>query len=134
VAIPPKVLGGGLAAIALVGILGYGLANRKGGGGDDATPFMGKSDIKIVAPAAGVLKGPQVIKVKIASREAVDKVELTIDGKYWEKWTEPAKSTLESDWPTGIFKNGTHEVVATVKYRGGRRMAADKKKFTTRNR
>ncbi|MDB5098745.1 MAG: hypothetical protein JWM80_3166 [Cyanobacteria bacterium RYN_339] len=132
-AISPKILGGGLAAVALVGLLGYGLANRKGGGED--APFMGKSGIEIVAPAAGgVLKGSQVIKVKVKSKEAVEKVEITIDGKYWEKWTAPEKANLESDWPTGVFKNGPHEIVATVKYRGGRRMAADKRKVSTRNR
>jgi hypothetical protein len=133
-AIPPKVLGGGLAAVVLLGIVGYGLTHRQGGGSDDP-PFLGKSGVTIVAPAAGgALKGPQVIKLKVASHEAVEKVELTIDGKYWEKWAAPEKGTLESDWPTGIFKNGPHEVLVTAKYRGGRRMAADKKKFTTKNR
>jgi hypothetical protein len=132
--IPPKLIGGGLAAIALVGILGYGIANRKAGGGEDA-PFMGKSGIEIVAPAAGgLVKGAQVIKLKVTSKEAVEKVELTIDGKYWEKWSNLEKGTLQSDWPTSIFKNGSHEIVATVKYRGGRRMAADKRKVSVRNR
>ena len=43
----PKVLGGGLAAIVVVGLVGYALANRKGGGGDEDSPFMGKSGLQL---------------------------------------------------------------------------------------
>lgn len=133
--LPPRTLatvGGGLALVAVVGLA---LAGHHGGGQDgDEKPFLGTSGVSITSPSGKVLHGPQVIKLDVRSRQAVEKVNLTIDGKYWDKWPkDEGGNKFESDWPTGVFKNGTHEVIATVYYRGGRRMAADKKRFVTRN-
>jgi hypothetical protein len=130
----PKKLGGAVAGIAIVCVLGYGLTHRSSD--EPGLPaFMGASGVSIVGPMRGVpLRGPQIIKLDVRSKEAVEKVEINIDGKYWDLWDKGRTPPYESEWPTGIFKNGNHEVVAIVSYRGGRRKAADKQHFQTKNR
>lgn len=130
--IPPKAwaAGGGVLLVLLIG----GALMMRGPSEADEGPFLGKSGVQIVSPSnKRTLSGNQVIKIKVASAEAVDKVEVTIDGKYWEKYKDLEKATLSSDWPTGIFPNGSHDVLVKVTYRGGRRMAADKRRFKVRN-
>ena len=97
-------------------------------------PFMGASGVTITSPTGGQLHGMQMVKLDVRSKEAVEKVEINIDGKYWDKWEKGRKPPYATEWPTGIFKNGSHEIVAIVYYRGGRRMAADKKNFFVKNR
>ena len=132
--LPPKALAGSAVGLVIVGLLGFGMLTRAPE--EPALPaFMGPSGVTITQPARGTrLTGPQLIKLDIRSKQAIEKVEVTIDGKYWDKWEKGRKPPYETEWPTGIFKNGTHEVVAVVHYRGGRRMAADKRHFTTVNR
>jgi hypothetical protein len=131
--VPPKAwaAGGTVLAIALVG----GLLMMKGPSDAEDGPFMGKSGVQIMGPSnKRVLSGNQVIKIKVASVDAVERVDVTIDGKYWEKYKELEKATLSSDWPTSLFENGSHDVLVKVTYRGGRRMAADKRRYKVQNR
>lgn len=122
---------GGAVVVAVGCLLVFG----RGSAPPPEPPYMGPTGVAIVGPmAAGPLHGPQVIKLDVRAAQAMQKIEVTIDGKYWERWAAGKHAPFQTDWPTGIFKNGSHEVVAVVTYRGGRRMVADKKRFVVQNR
>lgn len=94
-------------------------------------PYAGPAKIEIVGPAAGrPLRGNQVLKFKVAAQDHLERVEVTVDGKYWERLKAPP---FESDWPTQIFKNGSHVVMAKAVYKGGKKVATAQRKFKTAN-
>ncbi|MDB5098746.1 MAG: hypothetical protein JWM80_3167 [Cyanobacteria bacterium RYN_339] len=111
------------AVVAVLALAGGGYwymshgASAPGDGGEEAAAPM---KISITSPKTGKLKGAQVIKLKVTSPDTLDHVELQIDGKYWGKFKE---APFESDWPTGIFKNGKHKVLAKAFYKGGKTVA-----------
>ena len=60
----------------------------------------------------------------------VERVELTVDGKYWDKLKKPP---FESDWPTSLLTDGNHTIVAKAVYKDKRAVSA-KRVVRTRNR
>jgi hypothetical protein len=114
---PKGAIAGGVVALLLVAGGGYWFMTKGSAAGDEGAEAAGPTKVSISAPKAGKVKGAQVIKLKVASPDDLDHVELTIDGKYWGKFKE---APFESDWPTGIFKNGKHKVVAKAIYKGGK--------------
>jgi hypothetical protein len=97
------------------------------GGGEEAANFPTK--VSITSPKGTKVAGGQVIKLKVASEDMVERVELTVDGKYWGKFKEPP---FESDWPTSLLPNGKHKVSVKVFYQGGK-SAADKREYDVQN-
>lgn len=94
-------------------------------------PPSGPARVAILAPAANAtLSGGQAIRVSVATAEAVDRVELTLDGKYWDRLQEPP---YESHWPTSLTPNGSHVIEARAHYRDGR-VAKSSRRVTTWNR
>lgn len=112
-------LGAGVALVLVFTAGLFGLSHHKKKG---AEPVHGPLGVAIVAPHAhAVLSGPQVITLKLASPQELDRVELTVDGKYWDKLKAPPFS---SDWPTSLLRNGAHEIVAKAIYRDQRAVTA----------
>ena len=94
-------------------------------------PYAGPAKIEIVGPAGGgALSGNQVLKFKVAAQDHLERVEVTVDGKYWERLKAPP---FQSDWPTQIFKNGQHTVMAKAVYKGGKKIATAQRRFKTKN-
>lgn len=116
---PPKkdppwaLIGGGAAGVlVVVGLAAMLMAKPK-----PVKPYVvkGPMQVAIVAPATGrAVSGPQVIKLKVASAKDIERVELTVDGKYWDKLKAPP---FESDWPTSLLANGNHTIVAKAIYK-----------------
>jgi hypothetical protein len=71
-----------------------------------------------------------VITLKVASEDDLEKVEVTVDGKYWARLKEPP---FQTDWPTSLIRNGRHTLVATAYYKN-KKKTTDKRVVTTRNR
>jgi hypothetical protein len=94
-------------------------------------PYTGVGGVEIVSPKASSLTGNQVLKFKVAAADHLDRLEVTVDGKHWERLK---KAPFESEWQTQIFSNGHHMVVARAVYRGGKKIATAKRKFKTKNR
>lgn len=125
----PRWLPWGVAAIVLVGALAAGLALRPKP--KPLGPVRGPLGVSIGAPAPhSRLTGPQVLRFKVRSARDLRRVEVTIDGKYWDKLKQPP---YQSDWPTSIFPNGRHTVRAVAVYRDGQK-ATTQAVYTTRNR
>ncbi|MOA58290.1 hypothetical protein D3C78_1826630 [compost metagenome] len=86
--------------------------------------------VAIVAPSANQpLRGPQVIKLQVATAKDLERVEITVDGKYWDKLKAPP---FESDWPTSLLKNGPHTIEAKAIYKN-KKAVTDKRVVRTRN-
>ncbi len=97
-----------------------------------AKVYAGPAKIEFVSPAAGrSLTGNQLIKFKLAAADQVERVEVTVDGKYWERLKAPP---FQSEWQTQIFKNGQHTVMAKAVYKGGKKVATTQRRFKTTNR
>lgn len=97
-----------------------------------AKAYAGPAKIEIVSPGAGrALSGNQLLKFKLAAADQVDRVEVTVDGKYWERVKAPP---FESEWQTQIFKNGQHTVMVKAVYKGGKKIATAQRRFKTTNR
>lgn len=95
------------------------------------TAYNGPAQVAIIAPAANkTIRGGTYITLKVTSPKDVEKVEVTIDGKYWERFKQPP---FHTHWPTSLFKNGTHTIQATVIYRGGVKKAVAKRQVKTWN-
>lgn len=100
--------------------------------GAKAKPYAGATKIEIVGPAAGrALTGSHLLKFKVAAADHVDRVEVTVDGKYWERLKAPP---FESEWITQNFPNGQHTVMARAVYRGGKKVAVAQQRYRTANR
>lgn len=125
---PMGLILGGVGALALVGAAGwYFLAGPGAGAGDVA---MGPTKVTITAPkGAGPFKGLQQIALQVASPDEVQKVEIRVDGKYWDKFTAPPYKT---DWPSSLVKNGKHTIEAIAEYKNGTKVT-DKKTVTVLN-
>lgn len=97
-----------------------------------ARPYAGPARIEIVSPGAGkALTGNQVLKFRLAAADQVERVEVTVDGKYWERIKA---APYESEWQTQIFRNGSHTVMAKAVYRGGKKVATAQRRYKTKNR
>lgn len=125
---PVALIAGGVGALALVGALGWFFMSGGAGGGEPA--FSGPTKVAIATPqGAGPLKGLQVITLQIASPDEIAEVEVRVDGKYWEKFTEPP---FKTEWQSSLVKNGKHTIEAVVEYKNGAKVT-DKKTFTVTN-
>lgn len=126
----PLKLVAGVGAGVLVVALGFGaMTFFKKPPAPEA--YQGPASVAIVAPGSGqTIRGGTFIKLKVGSPQEVDRVEVTIDGKYWERFRKPPFST---HWPTSLFKNGDHTIQAKVFYRGGAKTAVAKKQVRTWN-
>lgn len=118
----------GLSGLSLVLVL----AGVWWGGGPDfyglnkhaLPPYTGPGAVAITSPKSGTtLKGTQRIKIQVGAPQHLEKLELTVDGKYWQRFTAPP---FETEWETQIFKRGTHVLVAKAYYRGGKRVVVSK--------
>lgn len=121
-------VGGGLTIALLIGLIVMVLLKPA----KPPKPYKvtGPMKVAIVAPAAQApLRGPQVIKLQVASPKEIERVEITVDGKYWDKLKKPP---FESDWPTSLLKNGNHTIVAKAVYKDKRAVTA-KRVVRTRN-
>lgn len=95
-------------------------------------PYTGPAQLSIVQPAAKrALKGNQTIRVSVSPVAHLDHVELSVDGKRWERLS---KAPFQSEWPTQILKNGRHVVEAKAVFRGGKKIIKARKVYVTRNR
>jgi hypothetical protein len=125
---PVKIVAGVGAVVLMVG-LGFGAMTllKKP---EPQAAYSGPAQVAILAPGAGPIRGGTFIKLRVASPKDVDRVEVTIDGKYWERFKKPPFNT---HWPTSLFKNGDHTIQAKVIYRGGAKQAVAKKRVRTWN-
>ena len=120
-------IAGGVGALALVGGLAWFFLSP---GGDTEGGAMGPAKVSITGPkSAGPLKGLQVITLNVASPTEIQKVEVTVDGKYWQKFKAPP---FKTDWPSSLVKNGKHTIEATAEYKNGTKVS-DKKTVTVKN-
>lgn len=126
---PPWIaIGSGLAVALAIGLVVVLLMKPS----KPPAPYKvtGPMKVAIVAPATtGSLRGPQVIKLQVASPGELTHVEITVDGKYWDKIKKPP---FQSDWPTSLLKNGNHTIVAKAVYKDKRAVSA-KRVVRTRN-
>lgn len=91
----------------------------------------GPARVSILSPASDVtLSGGQEIRIAVAPEEAVERVELSLDGKYWDRFNEPP---FESHWPTSLTPNGSHVIAVKARYRDGR-VATSSRRVKTWNR
>jgi hypothetical protein len=96
-----------------------------------AGPVHGPLHVAIISPShKDRLTGGQNIKLKVSSAPDIARVELTIDGKYWDRFKAPP---FDSPWPTSLFANGHHVIVAKAIYRD-RQEAITQLEVTTWNR
>ena len=126
---PLGLIAGGVGALLLLAGAGWFFLAGPGasGGGDVA---MGPTKVSITGPkGAGPFKGLQVITLQVASPDEIQKVEIRVDGKYWEKFTEPP---FKTDWPSSLVKNGKHTIEAIAEYKNGTKVT-DKKTVTVTN-
>jgi hypothetical protein len=125
--VPWPVIGGVAGLVLAVGLAAMLMKPKP------VKPYVVKGPMKvaIVAPAAGrSLSGPQVIKLKVTSPGDIEKVELTVDGKYWDKLKAPP---FQSDWPTSLLPNGSHTIAAKAIYKN-KKSVSDKRVVRTFNR
>jgi hypothetical protein len=117
----PWPLIGGAAGVVVVGLIVVGAVMMKP---KPTKPYVvkGPMQVAITAPATGrAVSGPQVIKLKVASSADIERVELTVDGKYWDKIKAPP---FQSDWPTSLLANGNHTIVAKAIYKNKKSVQA----------
>lgn len=127
--LPLPLIGGVVAGVLVVGLAAMLLLKPA----KPPKPYKvtGPMSVAIVGPSASKpLRGPQVIQLKVASPNDLDRVELTVDGKYWDKLKKPP---FESDWPTSLLNDGNHTIVAKAVYKDKRAVSA-KRVVRTRNR
>ncbi len=124
---PVALIAGGVGALALVGALGWFFM---GGSGGSETSAMGPAKVSITAPkSAGPLKGLQLITLQVASADEIQKVEVRVDGKYWQKFSHPP---FKTEWQSSLVKNGKHTIEAVAEYKNGTKVS-DKKTVTIAN-
>jgi Bacterial Ig domain len=114
------VYGGVLAGLLVAGLVAMLLLKP----GKPPKPYKvtGPMKVAIVGPSdTRPLSGPQVIKLQVASPNEIERVELTVDGKYWDKLKQPP---FQSDWPTSLLTNGKHTIVAKAVYKDKRAVSA----------
>ncbi|MEB3198098.1 MAG: B-box zinc finger protein [Candidatus Sericytochromatia bacterium] len=112
----PKLLVGGLAALALVGGVAWWVTVGQQRFFPPPPPFKGPTKVAIVSPKAATIRGVQQIQLQVASPQQVELVLVTIDKKHWAKFKKPP---FKSEWPTNVHKPGKHEVEAKATYKHG---------------
>ena len=121
-------IGGAVAGVVVAGLAAMLLLKPA----PPPKPYQvsGPMKVAIVAPSADApLRGPQVIKLQVASVKDIERVEITVDGQYWDKLKAPP---FESDWPTSLLKNGSHTIEAKAVYKNKKAVTA-KRVVRTRN-
>lgn len=127
--IPIKLIAG-VGAGLLVIVVGLGAASKLKKP-PPPTAYNGPAQIAILAPAHNAtIRGGTYITLKVQSPREVEKIEVTIDGKYWDRFKQPP---FQTHWPTSLFKNGNHTIQAKVIYRGGVKSAFAKRQVKTWN-
>ena len=134
--LPPAVRAGLAAAGALVVVVvllvGYVKVKAALTPPPPPPPYTGVAKVAFSQPTgARPLSGNQVIKLSVAAPQHLSYVELSVDGKHWERFTRPP---FQTEWPTPIVKNGRHVLEAKAVYRGGKRVALARRVCVTRNR
>lgn len=118
-------------AVAVVLVLGVKTAMPYLKKAPPPAPYNGPAKVEIVSPShKKTLTGNQVITMKVTAADKLEKLELTIDGKHWERLK---KGPFVSDWPTQIFKNGNHKLVVRATYKGGKKVATATRNYKTKN-
>ncbi|MEB3328512.1 MAG: hypothetical protein VKQ33_04705 [Candidatus Sericytochromatia bacterium] len=132
-ALNPKLLLGGLGALAVVGVLAGGawwFLAGKGGGPTPPPAYTGPAKVEIVAPKAQTIRGFKVLKLQVAAPTAVDHVEVLVGGKRFALLKRPP---FKTDWPTNGRPNGKVEVVVKAYYKRGPTVQA-KRTYIIKNR
>jgi len=128
---PVGLIAAGVGALLLVAggaFFAMGGMDMVGGGGKPPEGFTGQAKVQITAPTSVKVSGNQVIQLKVGSADLIEKVEIHVDGKYWDKFKGPP---FKSDWPTSLLKNGNHEITAIAAYKNGPTVRDKKTVFVT---
>jgi hypothetical protein len=121
---PLGLIAGGVGALLLVGAGAWFMLS-----GPAESDFTGPTKVSITGPKATTVKGLQNITLQVASPEEITKVEVRVDGKYWEKFSAPPFTT---EWQSSLVKNGKHTIEAVAEYKNGAKVT-DKKTVTVAN-
>ena len=126
--VPKWALPVGLVGVLAVGAAAFVLLQPKP---EPPKAYLGPSGVQILQPRNGAtLRGGVDIAIKVVAPAEIEHVELTIDGKYWDRFEQPP---FKSHWPTSLIPNGAHTIVAEVVYKGGKKKAVTKLSVKTRN-
>lgn len=122
----------GVGVVLAVGAWGWGHYRALTAPPPPPPAYMGATGVSFLQPRArSVVSGPLWVKLAVTAPTHIDQVVLTIDGKYWARFT---KAPFVTEWPSGIVRNGPHTLEAKVVYRGKKRQARSRIVVVSRNR